>query len=323
MFGETRDHSVRDRLTGCFNREHCLETLDGELRRAKRSNRPLSIVMFDIDHFKTINDELGHLRGDEILRAVGAQLTRVLRSTDISCRYGGDEFLIILPDTHLPGAERVAETLRREIATLAIAGAGERVLAVTASIGLAATAPAELDVAALIKRTDEALYRAKRAGRNRVCIAVPSDPPAESEQQIPDLIGSTSRSATAGTGTETILVAEDEPFTHELMRRALEPCGYTMLFTTNGADAIAAGDAHSGPIHLLLTDVVMPDLHGPDLAERIRRLRPGIKVLYVSGFIDHPAVDVATRSRIGRRCATGNGETARRRGVQRHPDARA
>lgn len=194
LFGETRDHSVRDRLTGCFNREHCLETLDGELRRAKRSNRPLSIVMFDIDHFKTINDELGHLRGDEILRAVGAQLTRVLRSTDVSCRYGGDEFLIILPDTHLSGAERVAEPLRREIATLTISGPEERVLAVTASIGLVETAPAELDVAALIKRTDEALYQAKRAGRNRVCIAVASDPLAPSELQRPDLIRSTSAS---------------------------------------------------------------------------------------------------------------------------------
>jgi len=297
LFGETRDHSVRDRLTGCFNREHCLETLDGELRRARRSGRPLSIVMFDIDDFKTINDELGHLRGDEILRAVGAQLTRVVRSTDVSCRYGGDEFLIILPDTHLLGSEHVAENLRREIATLAIAAAGERVLAVTASVGLAAAAPVELDVAALIKRTDEALYRAKRAGRNRVCVAVPPGSPVESVPQGPDLMASTSPSATVATGSETILVADDEPFAHDLIRRALEPRGYTVLSARNAAEAVAIGEAHHGPIHLLLTDVVMPDLHGPDLAQRIRRLRPEIKVLYVSGFIGHPAVDLATVGR--------------------------
>jgi diguanylate cyclase (GGDEF)-like protein len=298
LFKETRDHSVRDRLTGCFNREHCLETLDGEMRRAKRSGRPLSIVMFDIDGFKAINDELGHLRGDEILRAVGAQLTRVLRSTDVSCRYGGDEFLIILPDTHLLGAGHVAETLRREIATLAIAATGERVFAVTASVGVAAAAPAELDVAALINRTDEALYRAKRAGRNRVCVAAVQLGSAPAvEPQVRDLKASTSRSAAADTGAETILVADDEPFAHDLIRRGLEPCGYTILSARNAADAIAIGEAHRGPIHLLLTDVVMPDLHGPDLAQRIRRLRPEIKVLYVSGFIDHPAVDLATLGR--------------------------
>ena len=142
LFGETREQSRRDRLTGCFNHQHCLETLDVELRRARRSGRPLSIVMFDIDHFKSINDDLGHLRGDEILRAVGAQLTRLLRITDVSCRYGGDEFLIILPDTHVAGAEHVAETLRREIATLVIAATAERVLPVTASIGVATAAPA-------------------------------------------------------------------------------------------------------------------------------------------------------------------------------------
>ena len=101
LFLETREHSLRDSLTNCFNRGHGLETLDGELRRARRSRQPLSILMFDIDRFKTINDELGHLRGDDLLRAVGAQLTRVLRSTDVRCRYGGDEFLIILPDTPL------------------------------------------------------------------------------------------------------------------------------------------------------------------------------------------------------------------------------
>jgi len=293
LFRETRDHSVRDRLTGCFNREYCLETLQGELRRAKRSTRPLSIVMFDIDNFKRINDELGHLGGDEILRAVGAQLTRVLRSTDVACRYGGDEFVILLPDTNLPGAERVAETLRREIATLALAGTGARVVAVTASVGLATAAPAELDATALIKMADEALYQAKHLGRNRVCAAaVRSSTPASSAPDVQNLTA-TSRSAAAGAGTETILVADDEPFAHDLIRRGLESRGYTILSAMNAADATAIGQAHRGTIHLLLTDVVMPDLLGPDLVQRFRELRPAIKVLYVSGFIGHPAIEPA------------------------------
>jgi diguanylate cyclase (GGDEF)-like protein len=167
---ETREQSLRDGLTGCFNRGHGLETLDGELRRARRSRQPLSILMFDIDHFKTINDELGHLRGDDLLRAVGAKLTRVLRSSDVRCRYGGDEFLIILPDTPMIGAQQVAESLRREMAGLAMV-AGDRTIAVTASVGIASAGPAELGVAAFIDRADDALYRAKRAGKDRYAVA--------------------------------------------------------------------------------------------------------------------------------------------------------
>jgi diguanylate cyclase (GGDEF)-like protein len=291
LFSEARDHSLRDRLTGCFNREHCFDTLQRELRRSKRSARPLSIVMFDIDNFKRINDELGHLGGDEILRAVGAQLTRVLRSTDVACRYGGDEFLIILPDTNLPGAERVAETLQREIATLALAGTRDRVFSVSASVGLATAAPAELDATALIKATDEALYRAKHLGRNRVCAAtVWSGSPTSADRHVQNLSASTSPSAAAGTGTETILVADDEPLAHDLIRRGLEPRGYTILSAMNAGEATAIGKAHRGPIHMLLTDVVMPDLLGPDLVLRFRQLRPAIKVLYVSGFVGHPAI---------------------------------
>jgi diguanylate cyclase (GGDEF)-like protein len=168
LFLETREQSLRDNLTGCFNRGHGLETLDRELRRSRRLRQPLSIVMFDVDHFKTINDQLGHLRGDDLLRAVGAQLTRVLRSTDIRCRYGGDEFLIVLPDTPLLGARQVADSLRREIMTLAMVADG-KTLAVTASLGIAAAAPTDLGVTALIERADLAMYQAKRLGRNQFC----------------------------------------------------------------------------------------------------------------------------------------------------------
>ena len=170
LFLETREYSLRDGLTGCFNRGHGLETLDGELRRARRSRQPLSILMFDIDHFKTINDQLGHLRGDDLLRAVGAQLTRVLRSTDVRIRYGGDEFLVILPDTPLIGAQQVAESVRREMTTLAMVTDGKTV-PVTVSIGVATAGPAELGATALVERADSALYQAKRAGRDRFSVA--------------------------------------------------------------------------------------------------------------------------------------------------------
>jgi len=169
---EMRDHSLRDTLTNCFSRGHGLETLDRELALARRSKQPLSILMFDIDRFKTINDELGHIRGDDLLRAVGAQLTRVLRSTDVRCRYGGDEFLIVLPDTPPAGAQQVAESVRRKMGELAIV-AGDKAIPLTVSVGVATAGPAELGVTALIDRADGALYQAKREGRNRCCVADP------------------------------------------------------------------------------------------------------------------------------------------------------
>ena len=178
LFGEIRDNSLHDSLTGCANRAHAIATLDNELRRARRTTHSLSIVMFDIDHFKTINDTYGHLCGDRLLSAVGQSLRQLLRSTDVACRYGGDEFLIILPDTPLPGAERVAAVLRHEIATLPSPCEGAHA-AVTASIGVARAVPCD-DAMTLVARADEALYDAKHAGRDRVCVSpFPPDPPTD------------------------------------------------------------------------------------------------------------------------------------------------
>ena len=167
LFLEIKDNSVRDPLTGCYSRAHGLELIETELQRAKRSGIPASILMFDIDRFKEINDRHGHLSGDNVLAAIGRQIARVLRSTDITCRYGGDEFLILLPETPFEGASHVAEWLRQEIANVAVVSNGGRV-PVSASLGVATASVGELDVRTLIKRADEALYQAKRDGRDCV-----------------------------------------------------------------------------------------------------------------------------------------------------------
>ena len=116
LFREVRENSVSDALTGCFTRGHALEVVDAELRRARRSQMPVSLIMFDLDHFKDVNDRHGHLCGDAVLSAVGKRMKEVLRGSDLKCRYGGEEFLVLLPETPLHGARRVADTLRREIA---------------------------------------------------------------------------------------------------------------------------------------------------------------------------------------------------------------
>jgi diguanylate cyclase (GGDEF)-like protein len=170
LFREVHEHSVRDALTGCFNRRHALEVIDGELRRARRSHMPLSMVMFDLDHFKRVNDKHGHLAGDAVLAAVGSRMKAVLRGSDMKCRYGGEEFLLLLPDTPLSGARRVAETLRTELQDHPVVFDDER-LTVTASFGVTAITPGEVDPLVIMARADSALYRAKQEGRNCVRLA--------------------------------------------------------------------------------------------------------------------------------------------------------
>jgi diguanylate cyclase (GGDEF)-like protein len=175
LLTDTKENSLRDGLTGCFNRKHAIESLDLEMRRAKRSERPVSLVIFDIDNFKGINDRHGHLAGDTVLAAVGQLLTRVLRVTDIKCRYGGDEFLVILPDTPVAGAKPVTDGLLRELSAMRFEFEGESV-SIAVSAGLAAATPDQTQAPDLIGRADDALYRAKRAGRNQLAVAAVEGP---------------------------------------------------------------------------------------------------------------------------------------------------
>jgi diguanylate cyclase (GGDEF)-like protein len=169
LFREVRENSVRDALTGCFNRAHALEVLDGEIRRARRSKLPLSLIMFDLDNFKEINDRHGHLCGDAVLAAIGAKMKAELRGSDLKCRYGGDEFMLILPDTPLGGAKQVSENLRVALESHTITWNAEHIK-VTASFGVGVVNPTDQDPLAAIARADAALYRAKERGRNDVQI---------------------------------------------------------------------------------------------------------------------------------------------------------
>src|SRR5262249_41583847 len=132
-----------------------------------------SLIMFDLDHFKDINDRYGHLCGDAVLAGVGERMRDVLRGSDLKCRYGGEEFLVLLPETPLEGARRVADTLRREIGDMDLEWKDETVM-VTASFGVTVSLPSEIDPEALIARADAALYRAKDQGRNCVRVSLES-----------------------------------------------------------------------------------------------------------------------------------------------------
>ncbi|WP_193101121.1 sensor domain-containing diguanylate cyclase [Burkholderia sp. Z1] len=164
-----------DSLTGLDNRGTFDTVLAKETQRASRSGRPLSVLFVDVDHFKAFNDYYGHLAGDEVLRRVAQSASRCLRRDgDHVARYGGEEFVVTLPDTDARGAATVAEGIRRAIAGLDIAHVQSPYGRVTASIGTATAADGRMNAATLLRRADEALYRAKSGGRNRVSDAQPT-----------------------------------------------------------------------------------------------------------------------------------------------------
>ncbi len=166
-----RRHATLDHLTGLWNRRMILEQLDRELNRVRREKRPLSVIMVDIDRFKHVNDTYGHAVGDVVIQATARALQSQVREYDFVGRYGGEEFIILVPGCDTHEARAIAERVRARVEAEPIATEQES-LQVTASFGLASTAVAGLDAAALIQAADDALYRAKTAGRNRVEVAV-------------------------------------------------------------------------------------------------------------------------------------------------------
>ena len=160
--------AVTDQLTGLNNRRYLVNQLQGLVQRAARGGDPVSVVIADIDHFKRINDSFGHDVGDEVLKEFAARLATNLRSIDMPCRYGGEEFVIAMPNTQAEYAALVAERLRRDVAAAPFQIGGRDPATITASFGVASTGPGIDTVDRLLKRADEALYRAKQAGRNRV-----------------------------------------------------------------------------------------------------------------------------------------------------------
>jgi two-component system cell cycle response regulator len=159
--------ATHDSLTGLWNRSMIHEQLAMELKRAARSGEPVAVIMADLDHFKQINDRHGHAAGDEVLREASARMRGVLRDHDGISRYGGEEFLVLLPRTSAQVALVIAERIRAAVASRPVS-VGDASLPVTLSMGLATTVDHPADVEPLIAAADAALYRAKAAGRNRV-----------------------------------------------------------------------------------------------------------------------------------------------------------
>jgi len=180
-----RAESLTDPLTGLGNRKYFDRSLDTAVANALSTGEPLSLLMFDIDHFKAFNDSYGHLTGDQVLRLVGMSLKQSIKGQDITARYGGEEFAVVLPNTALRQALTVADHIRRAVMSkeLKKKSTGEILGRVTISVGVSMLKAGD-DTDSLIERADACLYAAKRAGRNRVVCEADPEYMAETRGQV-------------------------------------------------------------------------------------------------------------------------------------------
>lgn len=166
-----RNQSIRDPLTGIFNRRYLEETLEREVRRATRCEQTLGVLMLDLDHFKKFNDTYGHEAGDDVLRETAGFLSKCVRAEDVVCRYGGEEFVIILPAASLDATHSRAEDIRLKLRELTLMHQEQMLGRITASFGVACFPDHGATRQFLLEAADAALYRAKREGRDRVAVA--------------------------------------------------------------------------------------------------------------------------------------------------------
>jgi diguanylate cyclase (GGDEF)-like protein len=170
-----RSQSIRDPLTGLFNRRYMEESLEREVRRAVRNDECVTLLMLDIDRFKQFNDTFGHQAGDTLLRALGDFLSQRTRGQDVACRYGGEEFVLILAGATADDGCKRAEFLRAELKQLTVQHARQVLGRITLSIGISAFPGHGATAEELLRAADQALYRAKAEGRDRVAVASPAN----------------------------------------------------------------------------------------------------------------------------------------------------
>ncbi len=180
-----RAESLTDPLTGLGNRKYFDRSIETAVQNAHANGEPLSLLMFDIDHFKSFNDSYGHLTGDQVLRLVGISLKQTIKGQDLTARYGGEEFAVVLPNTALRQALTVADHIRRAVMAkeLKKKSTGEILGRITISVGVSILKPGD-DTDALIERADACLYAAKRNGRNRVICEADPEYTAETSSQV-------------------------------------------------------------------------------------------------------------------------------------------
>ena len=269
-----------DHLTGLPNRRHAELTLDFAFAAARRG-RALVVVMFDLDHFKRVNDRNGHDAGDEVLRVFAQILKANTRRMDLSARFGGEEFLSILPDSDTQAVTEFVGRVREEIRTAKFPWGR-----VTVSCGAAAYSQGMGSCELLIAAADRALYAAKDAGRDRIEMALDATPRTRTPPPPPPPpLGESTPTKTPERTPQTVLVVDDDDDPRRFIVRVLAKAGYHTEDTNDPHQVIRRYEDGKHDIDLLITDVMMPKMNGLTLVDRVSGIVPNPRVVYMSGYV--------------------------------------
>jgi diguanylate cyclase (GGDEF)-like protein len=261
-----QSNSVRDQMTGLFSRKYFNERLDEEIRHYKRKQKPFSTTMIDLDYFKKVNDQFGHMTGDYVLVQFAGFLKENMRHSDVIARYGGEEFIILMPETEADNAKEIIERLSHNWrAKPLIEPYHDEVLSVTFSAGIAQFGPDYKDDNELIRATDKAMYAAKEAGRNRTFTAGQMN-------SLPEL------------QAPLILVVDDSKLIRHVLEKQLKDKGYRVVAAGEGQKALeTAVNQHPA---IALVDMIMPGMGGLELIRKLKEnpQTMNIKLIALTGI---------------------------------------
>ncbi|MBV9850006.1 MAG: diguanylate cyclase [Armatimonadetes bacterium] len=289
--------AVLDVMTDLPNHRAFQEQLAYQVRQTQRHRRPFSLILFDVDDFKTYNDRYGHPEGDQLLSGIARLLKASVRAVDLPARYGGEEFAVILPETDRFGAAVVAERLRA-----AVAASSFPHKSVTVSVGVAEFPADAADGGGLVFCADKAMYHAKSSGKNTVSLwrgpggnaPLPMHRSHEALQAairrcqaVPGLPAHLPGGSASG--SRLLLVDQDE-LSLGTLRESLQACGYAVACASSGHEALETLAGAGGSFDLMLTDVALPDKSGFDLRAEARVLCPDLPLVFTSSYANPEVV---------------------------------
>jgi diguanylate cyclase (GGDEF)-like protein len=277
-----RNMAAHDLLTGLYNRSMFTESLKQTFSLAQRKRTPISLLLFDLDNLKSINDQYGHLAGDKALREAASLTLATARTSDIVARFGGDEFAILLPETSLPDAQQAAERLLAAFRERQFGGSGHR-LRITLSIGVATLCPTkDTSSQTLFSQADEGLLAAKRSGKDRACGA----PSAAAAAAVPGNEPAPPPVAAADTRHGRVLVLDDDPAVLQVLGSMLRMMRFDVVACATLKEALLAIETGADDFDLVLTDLHLGNDNGNgiDLLQALKTKAPWTVNLVVSAY---------------------------------------